>query len=127
MACSVEVRSPFLDYRVVEFARTLPVHFRYRKGKRKIILRDILKEYIPEKIFDQPKKGFAVPLGKWIREDLKEDILKELNDDFFNRVPNLDVEKIKSQLNTHFLGNYDHSFNIWKLYVLAKWCKEFKL
>ena len=127
MAYSVEVRSPFLDYRIVEFARALPVNYRFRKGKRKRILRDILKEYIPERIFDQPKKGFSVPLGKWIRENLKEDVFKELNNDFLNKVPNLDVEKIKSQLNMHFVGSYDHSFNIWKLYVLAKWYKEFKL
>ncbi|MBT8268703.1 MAG: asparagine synthase (glutamine-hydrolyzing), partial [Bacteroidia bacterium] len=65
MAYSVEVRSPFLDYRVVEYARTLPMNFRYEKGRQKKILRDILKEYIPEDLFDQPKSGFGVPIGDW--------------------------------------------------------------
>ena len=82
--------------------------------------------YIPEKVFDQPKKGFGIPLGKWIRENLKDDIIKELNDDFLFRVPNLNVEKFKLQLNAHLTGNYDNTFNIWKLYVLSKWFKEFK-
>ena len=58
MAFSVEVRSPFLDYRIVEFARTLPVEYRYQRGRKKRILRDILKEYIPEEVFSKPKKGF---------------------------------------------------------------------
>jgi len=125
MAYSVEVRSPFLDYRIIEFARSLPVSYRFQKGIRKKILRDILKEYIPENVFNQPKKGFSVPLGKWIREDLKEDVIKELHKDFLNKVPNLDVIKFKSELDSHMQGIKDYSFNVWKLYVLSKWYREF--
>ncbi len=90
-------------------------------------MRDILKEYIPEKIFTQPKKGFAVPLGNWIRSELKSDILDKLSDDFLRTIPNLDIIKFKKQLNQHLDGKYDYSFNIWKLYVLALWCEEFKM
>lgn len=127
MAYAVEVRSPFLDYRIIEFARTLPVSFRYGQGFKKKIIRDILKEYIPEEVFNQPKKGFAIPIGKWIREELKSDIQEHLNDDFLNSVPNLDVNKFKKQLEIHFSGKSDYAFNIWKLFLLAKWCKEFNL
>lgn len=125
MAYSVEVRSPFLDYRVIEYARTLPIDFRYQPGRRKKILRDILKEYIPEEVFDQPKKGFSIPLDKWIREDLKDDISKELNENFLKKIPNLNIEKFQFQLNSHLNGKQNHSFNIWKLYILSKWYKEF--
>jgi asparagine synthase (glutamine-hydrolysing) len=125
MAYSVEVRSPFLDYRVVEFARTLPMHYRYEKGKQKKILRDILKEYIPEAIFNQPKKGFSVPIGNWMRNELKEEFLSALNDDFLNRVPNLNVSKFKNLLKEHMDGTQDHTPNIWKLFVLSKWYDEF--
>ncbi|RZK57134.1 MAG: asparagine synthase (glutamine-hydrolyzing) [Pedobacter sp.] len=127
MAYSVEVRSPFLDYRVVEFARKLPVSFRYGNGVKKKIIRDILSEYIPESVFDQPKQGFAIPLGKWIKEDLKSEIEAELNDAFLSSVPNLDVKKFKKQRETHFSGKSDYTFNIWKLYILARWLKEFNL
>ncbi len=127
MAYSVEVRSPFLDYRIIEFARSLPVSFRYFKGTRKRILRDILKEYIPENIFDQPKSGFSIPLGNWIRKDLKDEFVAVLNDDFLNRVPNLDVQKFKKQFKDHLEGKRDYATNIWKLYVLARWYKEFNI
>lgn len=127
MASQVEVRSPFLDYRIVEFARTLPVEYRYQDGLKKRITRDILKEYIPEAIFNQPKKGFAVPLGDWTRTKLKEDILAELNDTFLNKVPNLDVVKFKKQMKQHFDGKSDYSNSVWKLFLLAKWYKEFNL
>lgn len=125
MAYSVEVRSPFLDYRVIEFARSLPVSFRYEKGRQKKILRDILKEYIPEKVFTQPKKGFGVPIGSWMRNELKEEFVSALNDDFLNKVPNLNVIKFKEILNDHMEGKHDHTENIWKLFVLSKWYNEF--
>ena len=127
MAYSVEVRSPFLDYRIIEFARTLPVSYRYHQGVKKKILRDILSEYIPEEVFNQPKRGFAIPLNKWIREDLKQEVLTELSDEFLNKIPNLDVLKFKKQLELHLEGKTDYTFNIWKLFVLAKWYKEFDI
>lgn len=127
MASSVEVRSPFLDYRIIEFARTLPLDYRYRNGVTKKIVRDILEEYIPEKVFNQPKKGFSIPLGDWIRKDLKNEILTGLTDDFLNTIPNLNVPKFKNQLDMHMLNKYDYSFNIWKIFVLYKWKQEFNL
>lgn len=125
MASSVEVRSPFLDYRIIDFARTLPLSYRYRNGVTKKIVRDILSEYIPENVFNQPKKGFAIPLGDWIKSELKSEITSALNDDFLNSVPNLNVEKFKKQLSLHMNNKYDYSFNIWKLFILSKWYKEF--
>jgi len=125
MAYSVEVRSPFLDYRIIEFARALPVSFRFKNGIRKRMLRDILKEYIPEEVFNQPKSGFSIPLNDWIRGELKEEFIMVLNDDFLNRLPNFDVEKFKNQFQSHLDGKMDYATNIWKVYVLARWYKEF--
>ena len=125
MAYSVEVRSPFLDYRVIEFARTLPINYRFNKGVRKKLLRDILKEYIPENVFNQPKSGFSIPLGDWIREELKEEFKNVLNDRFLDKLPNFDKEKFKNQFNQHLEGKMDYATNIWKVYVLAQWYKEF--
>ena len=125
MAYSVEVRSPFLDYRIIEFARTLPVSYRYMPGRKKRILRDILKEYIPEEVFDQPKRGFAVPIGQWIRKELKEEFVSNLSDDFLNHVPNLNVAKFKKMFQDHLQEKADYSSYIWRVFVLSKWYQEF--
>lgn len=125
MAFSVESRSPFLDYRIMEFARALPISYRYKDGITKRILKDILEEYIPREVFTQPKKGFSIPLEKWLRNELKADVLQKLNDSFLYSVPNLDVEKFKKELSLHFQGKRNYVFNIWKVYVLALWCEEF--
>ena len=126
MAFSVEVRSPFLDYRIIEFARTLPISYRYYPGKKKRILRDILKKYIPEELFDQPKSGFSVPLGEWIRKDLRKEMLEELSDENLKMVHNLNIPKFKKMLNDHMDGNADYKSDIWRVYVLIKWMKNDK-
>lgn len=125
MAASVEVRSPFLDYRIIEFARRLPVSYRYKRKEKKRILKDILEEYIPREIFNLPKKGFAIPLADWLRGDLKNDIISTLNDDFLKSVPNMDVSKLKIKMINHFNLSEDNTIDIWKVYVLALWYKEF--
>ena len=125
MAYSVEVRSPFLDYRVVEFARSLPISYRYKKNKRKRILRDLLKEYIPENVFNQPKKGFSVPLGDWIAEELKDEVLRILTVEFINTIPNLDVPKFEKQIQEHMNDNRIYFSIIWTLFIFVKWCEEF--
>ena len=121
MAFSVEVRSPFLDYRIVEFARSLPVDFRFKKGLQKKILRDILKDYIPKDIFSVPKKGFSIPIGKWFRNELKADLVKSLSDDFFDEFSMIDKSRVKKFLKFHLSGKRDYSTYLWRLYVLSKW------
>tara|TARA_R110002096_G_scaffold126257_2_gene272842 strand:- start:742 stop:2553 length:1812 start_codon:yes stop_codon:yes gene_type:complete len=125
MAFSVEVRSPFLDYRVIEFARTLPISYRYLKGRKKRILRDVLKKYIPEDVFDQPKKGFSVPIGSWIKNELKTEFDSTLTDEFLKQVPNLNINKFKGMYKDHMNNVSDYSSYIWRVYVLAKWYKEY--
>ena len=123
MAYGVEVRSPFLDYRVIELARTLPISYRFHKGKRKRILRDILNEYIPESVFDVPKKGFSIPLAEWMRNDLKEDIQLHLTDTFLHSIKGLNVKRVKKFMRLHFENKQDYSTYLWRVYVLSKWFK----
>jgi asparagine synthase (glutamine-hydrolysing) len=124
MAYGVEVRSPFLDYRVIEFARTLPISYRFHNGKRKRILRDILNEYIPESVFDVPKKGFSIPLAEWMRNELKEDIQSHLTEEFLDSIKGLNVKRIKNFMRLHFANKGDYSAYIWRVYVLSKWFKN---
>lgn len=121
MAFSVEVRSPFLDYRIVEFARKLPIEYRYSRGNKKKILKDILSEYIPKEVFDQPKKGFSIPIDFWLKNELKSDVFEKLNDDFLNNIPNLDVVKFKRRMELFYNNKYNYSYLVWRLYVLALW------
>ena len=72
MAHSLEMRVPFLDHRIVEFAYNLPANLKIHQGQTKKILRNILNEKINRKFFDRPKMGFAIPLSDWLRSSLKD-------------------------------------------------------
>ena len=121
MASSVEVRSPFLDYRIIEFARKLPVKYRFKGSVRKKILRDVLAQYIPEKIFDQPKKGFSIPLADWIRDSFKDEFSTYLKTDKLMQIENLDITKIQRLFELHLTKDVDYSSYLWRVYVLSKW------
>jgi asparagine synthase (glutamine-hydrolysing) len=124
MASSVEVRSPFLDYRIIEFARSLPIEFRLKNGVKKRILRDILEEFVPADVFSLPKKGFGMPLENWIRHDLKDEILGAINDGFFSQVPNLNKSLVIQLLNEHIHQGKNHSDAIWRVFILSKWVEN---
>lgn len=68
MAVSLESRIPMLDKDVVEFAWKLPIEYKYRDGEGKRILKHILYQYVPKKLMDLPKRGFSIPLSKWLKE-----------------------------------------------------------
>mgnify|MGYP001337546427 CR=1 FL=1 len=89
--------------------------------KRKKLLRDILKKYIPEQIFDVPKKGFSVPIKEWSRNQLKNEIKKKLNKKNLKKISGIDIKKFQELMEEHFDGSLDFSLSIWRVYVLILW------
>ncbi|WP_281542981.1 asparagine synthase (glutamine-hydrolyzing) [Maribacter aestuarii] len=124
MAYSLEARSPFMDYRVVEFARSIPTSFKFTKGNQKRILKDILYDNVPKKIFDRPKAGFAIPLKEWFREDLKGYVLDELDFNGLKALPNIDALEIQKKIQQHMKGSWNRDSLIWRLLVLKQWMNE---
>ena len=120
----IEVRSPLLDYRVVEFARSLPIEFRFGKGVQKRILKDILYTYVPQKMMDRPKSGFAIPLQDWFRDELKNYVYDVLSDENLDRIPFIDKGMIRKNTRLHMENKLNFSVEIWKLIVLIKWQQE---
>src|SRR5260221_11003956 len=81
MAASLEVRVPMLDHVMVEWATRLPLKYKVRNGQRKFILRKLaFKLGVPGEVLDRPKRGFALPLAKWLREDLREQMQELLSE-----------------------------------------------
>jgi asparagine synthase (glutamine-hydrolysing) len=72
MAFSLEAREPLLDHRIFEFAWQLPIGMRFRGGKDKWLLRQVLARYVPPELTERPKQGFSLPLGDWLRGPLRE-------------------------------------------------------
>jgi asparagine synthase (glutamine-hydrolysing) len=121
MAYSLEARAPLMDHRVVDFARSLPTSFKFDKGNQKRILKDVLYDYVPKEIFDRPKAGFTMPFARWFKEDLKEFVLSELDDESLKSIPCIDVDEVKFRINQHMDGKWNRYPLIWKLLVLKQW------
>ena len=78
MAFSLEARSPLIDYRIIEFSRSLPLNYKFNNYNKKRILKDVLFQYLPKELFNRPKSGFSMPFEVWFREDLREYVFDSL-------------------------------------------------
>ncbi len=121
MANSLEVRSPFLDYRVVEFGLSLPVKYKVG-GDNKHILRQIARELVPSKLIDRPKMGFGIPRAKWLREDLKGPVEEILLSERSRSRGWYRFDKVEKILEKHNKGLELDSL-IWPMFMLELWAK----
>ena len=128
MANSLEVRTPFLDFNVVNFAFSLPETFKIDKHQRKKIVKDAFREYLPEELYTRRKQGFEVPLLKWFQTELKSTIINDLLEDSFIEEQKIfnsyEIKKLKAKL---FSSNPEDSVaRIWALIVFQSWWKKLK-
>ena len=125
MSASLEGREPYLDHRIIEWAARLPNYFKYNNGIKKHILREIVYDYIPKHMLDRPKMGFAIPIGEWLKNDLKELVMCHLDGTFiraqgiFNP---MEVEKLLDAFYKKDRKEYDTK--IWYLLMFQMWYKR---
>lgn len=124
MQFSLEARTPFLDYRVVEFALNISEDLKKKNGTAKYLLREVLYDYVPKEFFDRPKWGFSIPLAKWLKTDLRYLIEQYLNEETLAECNAVNVGKAQALLE-RFENGEDFLYNrIWVLILLHRWLKE---
>ncbi len=127
MAHSLEVRPPFLDHRVVEFAARLPLSMKIRGRNLKFILRDLMRDKLPPSVIRRPKEGFDIPTHHWLRTFLRpllEDILSERNvrdSGVFNAGAVADVVRL------HLSRRANLGYHLWGLLILFLWMKHWRI
>ena len=124
MFSSLELRAPFLDYRIVEFGSSLPTHYRIIKGKKKKILKDLANLYLPKEIINRPKSGFSAPIGDWFRYDLNEFVMNTCSRENLKKVPNLDLLETHKMIDLHMAGKANKQSDIFKLLVYVLWMQK---
>ena len=121
MQFSLEARTPFLDYRLVEFALNLDENLKLHDNISKYLLKEVLYSYVPKHLFDRPKKGFSIPLAKWLHTDLKFLIDNYLSKSCVESAGFVKYEEVSKVVN-RFKKGEDYLFNrIWALILLHKW------
>ena len=128
MKYSIESRCPILDVNVMEYSYRLPHEYKYANGVKKRILKDIAYDYIPKELLDRPKVGFAVPLDKWMRGPLREQLTDMCQTDYLKRQGIFDAEYmndfVKRYLQTGDKGagsGENYSRIMWAFFVFQQW------
>ena len=127
MAHGLEVRSPFLDHRLVEFASTVPGEYSISGRAGKQVLKRAYSDLIPAEILNRQKAGFTVPVGEWINGPLRETTRDLL------LAPNAEVAKvirpefISRMVEQHASRRFNHAVRLWNLICLETWAQVFKV
>jgi asparagine synthase (glutamine-hydrolysing) len=124
MSQSLEVRSPLLDHRLVEFSLRLPRHLKVRDGERKWILRQVLDRYVPRALTDRPKHGFSAPVDEWLQGPLRDWAEVLLDERRLRQEGYLNADAVRRVWQQHLAGWRDHKFLLWNLLMFQSWLEQ---
>jgi asparagine synthase (glutamine-hydrolysing) len=124
MAHSLEVRPPFLDHRIVEFAATLPENLKIRGGKLKFILRELMKDKLPAAVLTRGKEGFDIPAHHWLRTTLQPLLSETLSEQNVRESGVFSWEAVQEVVQAHLERRANLGYHLWGLLVLFLWMKR---
>jgi hypothetical protein len=114
-------RAPMLDTDIIDLAYRLPTAFKISKKNRKIILKDTFADIIPRDLLSAPKRGFAVPISKWLSEELNEHLEKFISKDFITAQGLFNYQYIRETVQKHVAKKEDRASELWAFYVFQNW------
>ena len=124
MAVSLETRIPLLDKDVVEFAWTVPIEYKKQDNEGKLILRDVLYRYVPKELMERPKKGFSIPIMKWLKEPgLKEWAESLIDKELLKKQGILDPDVVWS-IWEDYVERDIWRIQIWYILMFQEWAKR---
>src|SRR3989344_337726 len=126
MAVGLEVRAPFLDYTLVDFINSLPTEYKLRGFKTKYLFKELMKNKLPQNIVYRPKKGFGLPIAKWLKNDLKVFVLDSFSESKIKREGIFNFNYIKNLLQEHFSGQKDNRKVLWTLLIFEIWLEKWR-
>ncbi|MCG7345456.1 asparagine synthase (glutamine-hydrolyzing) [Sporosarcina sp. ACRSL] len=121
----LEIRSPFLDHKVVELAYEIPLKYKMRRTQGKIILKETFSDLLPKDILTAKKRGFEIPLNEWFKNELKELVASSLSKEKVEQANLVHFHIVEIIIEEHMKGKKNHANLIWSLIVLHKWYENF--
>ncbi len=121
MSVSLEGREPFLDQRIIEWAARLPMEFKYNKGIKKYILKEIVYKHVPKHMMDRPKMGFGIPIAAWLENDLKCFVDQYLDENYVEKQGIFNVAEISRIKKEFYYGKIERAEKIWYILMFQMW------
>ena len=126
MANSLEVRGPFLDYTIQEFSAQLPYEYKLSRLTSKYLLKKMAKRHIPNYIINKRKQGFAIPITKWLKHDLKDILLHYTSKTYIKNQGLFQHDFIEKIVQHHLNETWDNKKLLWNLLVFQLWYEKYK-
>lgn len=127
MAHSLEVRPPFLDHRIIEFAATLPASLKIHGSQQKFLLKQLMKGKLPDSVLSRKKIGFDIPAHDWLRGPLRSLLVETLTAGASEHTAIFRVAAIKDHLQKHLSRRANVGYHLWGLMVLFLWMKKWRI
>ena len=127
MAHSVEVRPPFLDHRIVEFAAKLPAHLKIRGSQQKLVLSELRKDILPAAMIAGKKTGFDIPAHEWLRGPLRPMLLDSLRDGVAEYGELFRKDVVEGFVTRHLERKANVGYHLWGLMILFQWMKRWRI
>jgi len=124
MANSLEIRNPYLDYRVVELAARMPGEWKLKGTERKHILKSSFRDFLPAKVMTRQKYGFGIPVGEWLRGDLKGLFEEVVSRKHVERAAVLDYNVIRDVYQGHLSERRDATPLLWSIFAFQWWANR---
>jgi asparagine synthase (glutamine-hydrolysing) len=124
MAHSLEVRPPFLDHRIVEFAASLPASLKIRGSRQKVLLKELMRDKLPPSVLQRKKIGFDIPAHDWLRGCLRPLMMEVLLDGASEHMRLFRREAIETYIRQHLERRVNIGYHLWGLMVLFLWMKK---
>ncbi len=121
---SLEVRPPFLDTDIINYAFSLPNNYHIKGFRLKHLLKEVARQYIPESIINRPKKGFGIPTHTWLRNELKPQMLDLLNKKRIIDQGLFNFDYINKLIKEHLNHQQDHRMILWNLLIFQLWWEK---
>jgi asparagine synthase (glutamine-hydrolysing) len=123
MLASLECRAPFLNKELWDFTNQLPDSYLINGWDKKHILKEAFKDYFPKDFLNKSKKGFGVPVGDWLRSELRVELLSYIEKSFIEKQNIFQFNTISNLVIKHLEGKVDNTFRVWTFYCFQKWYK----
>ena len=121
MLNSLECRAPFLNKEIWNFTNNLPDNFLLNGFDKKILLKESFKQYFPQNFLDKSKKGFSVPVGDWLRDIFKDELLRLSESEYLIKQGIFEFKYIRLLVDNHISRKEDNTFRVWTFYCFQKW------
>jgi asparagine synthase (glutamine-hydrolysing) len=125
MAHSLEVRAPFLDPELIDWACQIPDRYKFARGRTKVILKHMASGFLPKEILQRPKKGFGIPVSKWLRGPLRPWLEELLSEQSLKRAAIFRSKTVQRLLHEHMSRRRDRRKELWALAMVMAWHRRF--